>query len=43
METVIPMRGRMIHDKHGKLDSQLYDMDGQVGVFFPHPLCISLK
>jgi hypothetical protein len=32
------MRGRMIHDKQGKLDSQLYDMDGQVGVFF-HPLC----
>jgi kynurenine 3-monooxygenase len=41
MQTVIPMRGRMIHDKHGKLDSQLYDMDGQVGVFhfhFPSPM-----
>ena len=33
MQSVIPMRGRMIHDKQGKLDSQLYDMDGQVGVF----------
>ena len=30
MQTVIPMRGRMIHDVHGKLDSQFYDMDGQV-------------
>ncbi|KAI0040485.1 FAD/NAD(P)-binding domain-containing protein [Auriscalpium vulgare] len=29
METVIPMRGRMIHDLHGHLDSQLYDRDGQ--------------
>jgi kynurenine 3-monooxygenase len=37
MQTVIPMRGRMIHDKQGKLDSQLYDMDGQVGVFFSIP------
>src|SRR6202042_2586370 len=36
MRTVIPMRGRMIHDMHGKLDSQLYDMDGQVRLFsFP--------
>lgn len=33
MRTVIPMRGRMIHDTHGKLDSQLYDMDGQVRIF----------
>ncbi|KAI0065451.1 FAD/NAD(P)-binding domain-containing protein, partial [Artomyces pyxidatus] len=29
MDTVIPMRGRMIHDLHGNLDSQLYDRDGQ--------------
>jgi kynurenine 3-monooxygenase len=29
LETVIPMRGRMIHDTHGNLDSQLYDKDGQ--------------
>jgi kynurenine 3-monooxygenase len=33
MQTVIPMRGRMIHDMNGKLDSQLYDMDGQVRIF----------
>lgn len=30
MQTVIPMRGRMIHHSNGKLDSQLYDRDGQV-------------
>ncbi|KAG6818190.1 hypothetical protein H0H87_000095 [Tephrocybe sp. NHM501043] len=29
METVIPMRGRMIHNSKGDLDSQLYDRDGQ--------------
>ncbi|OAX43541.1 FAD/NAD(P)-binding domain-containing protein [Rhizopogon vinicolor AM-OR11-026] len=29
METVIPMRGRMIHDRHGNLQSQPYDRDGQ--------------
>ncbi|ESK96866.1 putative kynurenine 3-monooxygenase [Moniliophthora roreri MCA 2997] len=29
METVIPMRGRMIHHLDGRLDSQLYDRDGQ--------------
>ena len=33
MQTVIPMRGRMIHDARGKLASQLYDMDGQVSLF----------
>jgi kynurenine 3-monooxygenase len=31
MQTFIPMRGRMIHDIYGNLDSQLYDPDGQVG------------
>jgi kynurenine 3-monooxygenase len=29
LQTVIPMRGRMIHDRHGNLQSQLYDRDGQ--------------
>ncbi|KII88613.1 hypothetical protein PLICRDRAFT_54441 [Plicaturopsis crispa FD-325 SS-3] len=29
LQTVIPMRGRMIHDTKGNLDSQLYDRDGQ--------------
>ncbi|KAG6878696.1 hypothetical protein C0993_011511 [Termitomyces sp. T159_Od127] len=29
MDTVIPMRGRMIHSAKGGLDSQLYDKDGQ--------------
>ncbi|KIK59775.1 hypothetical protein GYMLUDRAFT_168717 [Collybiopsis luxurians FD-317 M1] len=29
MSTVIPMRGRMIHHLDGKLDSQIYDRDGQ--------------
>ncbi|KAG5653965.1 hypothetical protein H0H81_008833 [Sphagnurus paluster] len=29
MQTVIPMRGRMIHSLKGDLDSQLYDRDGQ--------------
>ncbi|KAG6850582.1 hypothetical protein H0H93_011250 [Arthromyces matolae] len=29
MNTVIPMRGRMIHSPKGDLDSQLYDKDGQ--------------
>jgi len=31
LKTVIPMRGRMIHDVDGKETSQLYDRDGQVG------------
>jgi kynurenine 3-monooxygenase len=31
MQTFIPMRGRMIHDVYGNLDSQPYDPDGQVG------------
>ncbi|KAG6854622.1 hypothetical protein C0991_004224 [Blastosporella zonata] len=29
MQSVIPMRGRMIHSSKGDLDSQLYDRDGQ--------------
>ncbi|THH15153.1 hypothetical protein EW146_g5276 [Bondarzewia mesenterica] len=29
LETVIPMHGRMIHDIHGKQDSQQYDPDRQ--------------
>ncbi|KAG2157339.1 hypothetical protein DEU56DRAFT_764070 [Suillus clintonianus] len=29
LQTVIPMRGRMIHDRHGNLQSQLYDRNGQ--------------
>jgi kynurenine 3-monooxygenase len=32
LKTAIPMRGRMIHGSNGKLDSQLYDKDGQVRV-----------
>lgn len=30
LNEAIPMRGRMIHTPAGKLDSQQYDMDGQV-------------
>ena len=30
LSTVIPMRGRMIHDPHGRQQSQPYDRDGQV-------------
>jgi hypothetical protein len=30
LETVIPMRGRMIHHVDGRLDSQAYDRHGQV-------------
>jgi len=33
LDTVIPMRGRMIHDVHGNLQSQPYDKDGQVLYF----------
>jgi kynurenine 3-monooxygenase len=33
LQTVIPMRGRMIHHVRGSLDSQLYDRDGQVVPF----------
>ncbi|KAF5365592.1 hypothetical protein D9758_003230 [Tetrapyrgos nigripes] len=29
MQSVIPMRGRMIHHVDGRLDSQIYDRDGQ--------------
>ena len=36
LNAVIPMRGRMIHDIHGKLDSQPYDRNGQVSALF-HP------
>ncbi|KAH7914995.1 hypothetical protein BJ138DRAFT_1110079 [Hygrophoropsis aurantiaca] len=36
LETVIPMRGRMIHDVQGNQHSQLYDKDGQVGNYIPH-------
>jgi len=32
LQDAIPMRGRMIHNISGKLDSQIYDRDGQVGV-----------
>jgi 2-polyprenyl-6-methoxyphenol hydroxylase-like FAD-dependent oxidoreductase len=35
LDNVIPMRGRMIHDSNGNLDSQPYDRDGQVGTVFP--------
>jgi hypothetical protein len=35
LQTVIPMRGRMIHHLKGQLDSQLYDRDGQVRIFVP--------
>ena len=30
LSTVIPMRGRMIHDAQGRLQGQPYDRDGQV-------------
>ncbi len=30
LSTVIPMRGRMIHDAQGRQQSQPYDRDGQV-------------
>lgn len=33
LQTVIPMRGRMIHDILGNQHSQEYDKDGQVGRF----------
>ncbi|KAF8797942.1 FAD/NAD(P)-binding domain-containing protein [Phlegmacium glaucopus] len=29
LQSAIPMRGRMIHNQTGELDSQLYDRDGQ--------------
>ena len=32
LSTVIPMRGRMIHDAQGRLQSQPYDRDGQVSI-----------
>ena len=30
LQTATAMRGRMIHDTRGRLDSQPYDRDGQV-------------
>lgn len=30
LQSVIPMKGRMIHDRTGRQQSQLYDPDGQV-------------
>lgn len=33
LQTVIPMKGRMIHHINGKQESQLYDKDGQVASF----------
>jgi kynurenine 3-monooxygenase len=35
LDNVIPMRGRMIHDSDGNLDSQPYDRNGQVGTSLP--------
>ena len=37
LDNVIPMRGRMIHDSNGNLDSQSYDRNGQVGLRIPTP------
>ena len=34
LDSVIPMRGRMIHGSDGNLDSQPYDRNGQVGAIF---------
>ena len=34
LHSVIPMKGRMIHDVQGHLDSQLYDRNGQVSLLF---------
>ena len=34
LHSVIPMKGRMIHDVQGHLDSQLYDRNGQVSTLF---------
>jgi hypothetical protein len=36
LDNVIPMRGRMIHDSSGNLDSQPYDRNGQVGRIYSH-------
>ena len=33
LDSVIPMRGRMIHDVHGQLNSHAYDRNGQVSAF----------
>jgi kynurenine 3-monooxygenase len=33
LQTVIPMKGRMVHHPNGSQESQLYDRDGQVGLF----------
>ena len=37
LETVIPMKGRMLHDVQGRTVSQLYDGYGQVRVSFVPP------
>jgi kynurenine 3-monooxygenase len=34
MQAAVPMRGRMIHKLNGNLESQLYDRDGQVCIYF---------
>jgi kynurenine 3-monooxygenase len=34
LKDAIPMRGRMIHKLSGELDSQIYDINGQVSVHF---------
>ena len=42
LESAIPMRGRMIHNQTGELDSQLYDRDGQVyHIFKYHHVALS--
>lgn len=33
LKDAIPMRGRMIHDAHGRLESQNYDRHGQVCLY----------
>jgi hypothetical protein len=34
LDNAIPMQGRMIHDLNGRLESQPYDRNGQVGRIF---------
>ena len=36
LQSVIPMRGRMIHGLHGELHSQPYDRNGQVSASSQH-------
>jgi kynurenine 3-monooxygenase len=40
LQSAIPMRGRMVHNQTGELDSQLYDRDGQV-TFRAHHVFLS--